>query len=589
MTLELAEPPESPHSSDPKPMLGTSPRWIPDTPPPAVKFVPAEKEEAGTPAGGVDVGADAPIFVPKVPVEAQSATARIRKRRKRSPSKLLVGGTIGSILLGAVVAVFLLTRGSTQGPPSKVPTQQNPAREAERQQLAASDLQAAELSPTSGDPIPLNYVPFTPHLILHLRPSALWQRDRHMKEFEATLGNVGIWLKQNIREICTFEPEEIEELTFAVNFGVRTSIPDVSAVVRLRDTQTPADLFRRFNGTRRTDLDADVIESSSRSYLIVDTKTFAVAPVSMSEELASAARYPAMVPAEMEPLLKESDRQRHCTLMFDLNNLDVHREFVLIDQLQTIADQFIVWMGKDVRTISWSLHLQPHFFMETLLHQSNDSTATKVQRAVLSRLEKLPDQMLSAVRKMQPATEGTRRMIGRFPAMLRAVQLGTSADVGSQHARFVTILPGKAASNLAAATLLTWNQSLLTDFSAADSIASKSDDFPEKVMDRLKLTVLIDFRNFPLQEAMDYIGDVLRTEIVIDGDALKAAGFTQNLNQTMNLGNVTALQAFDAILRQYAAERDPMVISVDEAGGRIILGTRSAAELKGLKILSTSP
>ena len=74
----------------------------------------------------------------------------------------------------------------------------------------------------------------------------------------------------------------------------------------------------------------------------------------------------------------------------------------------------------------------------------------------------------------------------------------------------------------------------------------------------------------------------IKTEITIDGDAMKGAGFTQVMAQTYNLGTVPALKAIDTIFAKYAGERDPMVMIVDEAGKKILISTVSKAKADGL-------
>ena len=135
---------------------------------------------------------------------------------------------------------------------------------------------------------------------------------------------------------------------------------------------------------------------------------------------------------------------------------------------------------------------------------------------------------------------------------------------------------------------MTWNQSLLTNFDDS-SHQTKNDTtkIPDKIADRLKLKVLIDFRRTPLQEALSYIGDSIKTEISIDGKAFQGAGFTQVMAQTYDLGNVTALKAIDTIFQNYAGERDPMVLVVDEAGNKITVSTVSKAKADGLTTFDT--
>jgi hypothetical protein len=403
------------------------------------------------------------------------------------------------------------------------------------------------------------------------------------------LGDLGLWLKEQISLRTRFEPEEIAELTFAINFGARMSEPEIAAVVRLREAQTKTDLMKRFKGQRRPDPDVEVYESTDFSFLLIDDRTFAVAPVALSESLAESKEFPALASPDMEPLLQESDRDRHATLLFDLKILDSHREDVFMTQLQTVVDKFILWLGSDVETVSWSMHLDSSFFMETLLHNTSDSSVMKVQRHAQLQFSKLAEEMLVNVRKMQPSTVGTRQMIGRFPAMLQAMDIGTTAHVAPACARLVTVLPRNAAANLAAGALLTWNQSLLTNFEETKVVKSDDTSIPDKIVDRLQMKVLIDFRRTPLQEAFGYIGESIKTEVVIDGDALKGAGFTQNMPQTFDLGTVTAQVALHEIIKKYAAERDPLVLIVDEAGKMLILSTKVKSEADGVKTFDTAP
>jgi hypothetical protein len=250
----------------------------------------------------------------------------------------------------------------------------------------------------------------------------------------------------------------------------------------------------------------------------------------------------------------------------------------------------LLWLGSGVETASWSLHLEPHLYMETLLHQTTDSTAVKAQRHARLQMSRLPELLLGAVKKMNPSTVGSRQMIGRFPAMLQAVDVGTTVHVGPAYARLVTLLTKNAAANLAAGALLTWNQSLLTNFEDDSKLTDSGNEMlPDKIVDRLKMPVLVDFRRMPLQEAFSFIGESIKTEVSIDGDALKGAGFTQNMPQTLDLGTTTALAAINGITQKYAAERDPLVLIVDEAGKRLLLSTKSKAEADGLTIFNTKP
>lgn len=109
---------------------------------------------------------------------------------------------------------------------------------------------------------------------------------------------------------------------------------------------------------------------------------------------------------------------------------------------------------------------------------------------------------------------------------------------------------------------------------------------PNMVADRLKQKVDLDFNRTPLQEAFSRIGDEIWTTIEIEGDALKSAGYTKNMPQTMKAEQVTAVQAIAKILQQYQNVRNPgqsMVIVVDEDKKRIRVTTEAFCQKQNLQ------
>ena len=584
------------------PVLGTSARWVPDAATPVFSSAPVvqptapkERFDASTLQGNISSNSPpetgvAPFTLSGPDANASSPTGsvinRVKGHRKKSLNKSMLAGIAVLSISTLGGGIWFILQATVETPQPKIkPNLEYQAVVAER---AASNDNAKTLSPTSGKPIPIDYLPFTPQVLCHMHPAELWKDDRNTAELHAMLSTLDIWLKEQIKTRTRFEPEEISELTFAVNFGARMSAPDVAAVVRLKSPQTDQEFMKRFKGRIYDDPKVELYEATDFSYLKIDKQTFVLAPSNMSESLAMALKDPALLLSDMEPLVERSDRDRHLSLLFDLKILDSHRDDAFMSQMQMLADKFLFWFGEDVQTVSWSMHLEPNLYMETLLHQTQASTPVKLQRFAQVKLSNLPEEILKGVRMMRPSTIGSRDMIGRFPAMIKALEIGTTSHIDPAGVRLVTLLPQNATANLAAGAMLTWNQSLLTNFDDASHL-TKADTtkVPDKVADRLKLNVLIDFRATPLQEALGYIGDTIKTEISIDGDGLKAAAFTQNMPQTYDLGTVTALKAIDTIFAKYAKERDPMVMVVDEAGKKLIFTTASKAAADGLTTFPT--
>lgn len=108
---------------------------------------------------------------------------------------------------------------------------------------------------------------------------------------------------------------------------------------------------------------------------------------------------------------------------------------------------------------------------------------------------------------------------------------------------------------------------------------------PDKVADRLKLKMDVDFRRTPLQEALAFVAAQIKTTIDIDGDALKSGGFTKNMPQTFKGEKLTAQEVIAKILQNYQDPQKPrntIVIVVDETKKTITLTTKASADQQKL-------
>ncbi|MGH7202682.1 MAG: hypothetical protein ACREJB_18900, partial [Planctomycetaceae bacterium] len=144
--------------------------------------------------------------------------------------------------------------------------------------------------------------------------------------------------------------------------------------------------------------------------------------------------------------------------------------------------------------------------------------------------------------------------------------------------RFTTVLPERAAPNLALAGLLTWDESLRTDFSQEAAPLAAGPKLPATVAERLKMPILAEFNRTPLEEAFTAIGDSIQVTFTLDGEALEGAAYTRNMPQTFNLGTAPAIRAVAEILKQY----DQMCIVVDEKTKTVTVTTKKAATDRGL-------
>lgn len=531
-----------------------------------------------------------PAASPVATFEPTSGVGRLREMRRRNQRGVWLTRFIMLIGLGIAGGggYWLFTQQQklpkTAAPVAAAAGQRS---DASGKKLTKEDLESGvAASPTKREPISLAMIPAGARTILHLRPADLWASGSAGEEFRACLGPVGVFLEQQIQAQCRVAPAEIEELTFAWIPGQRGTAPDLAVVVRLKQDRKKSELLDIMGGIVDDKFGRPVYvnEVTERAGVIADLKTFAFGPASMASELASSVTGQNPMPPGIESLLPQTDRNRHISLMFEPTAVLLDAEFMAPSAAQPFLRQFMDWFGDDVETVCWSLHLEADRFYSDLQLRNNTSIRPVVlEEKLRQRLIELPRELLAAVEKMQPATQGNRQIIGRVPAMSKVFAMATLSEYGPRHVQLITPLPDRAAPNLALGTLLAWDESTRTDFTRV--IAPPTTATPATQMasmsDRLNLKIDVDFRRTPLQEAFAFISDETKTTIDIDGDALKLSGYTQNMPQTMNLGQVTVKETFKNILKQYGQ----MCIVSDEGTKTFTVMTLPVAEQKGLKPL----
>ena len=563
-----------------EPLPGTSARWVPDEPP-AIEsptVVPTEFEttvprEVAAPAG--------PLFIP--PDDAiPSPVSKLRERNRRRGRFGWVFGMFGALLIGGIGLAAYVYQGKQPVKDDANKIVENKEWTAEKKSLEDAAVAAQDVSPTDGQPIDLKYLPPGASIVVHLHPSELWSNEDSRREFIFALGPLGKWLAENVRTLTQFEPQEIEQLTIAIGLGARETEPEISAVVKLLEAQQRSVFIRqRVKGQRDPAFTRDVYVGDRQSWLVIDDKTFAVAPADLAAELVASADYAADPSDDLRLMLEKTDTDRHITVMVDRSALEIHTAYLFDESVQAALVQFTDWLGKDVDAVTASLHLGDRFFLETLFRSGTGTTPGKLNRHVRSRVDELPGDVLDMVQLMTPRRKGPRQIIARFPAMLQAVAAASDSGIGDRLVQLTTVLPERAIPNLAVGTILTWNESTRTDFkrtrTTSTTPATKKPQLPATLADRLKLKIELEFNRTPLQEAFALLGEDVGINFKLDGDGLKLAGYTQNMPQTFNLGVGSVASGVKEIMKQY----DKMVLTADEKTMTVTVTTKAALEASG--------
>jgi predicted Zn finger-like uncharacterized protein len=552
----------------------------------AAKRAAPDRQPASPPAFPED-----PIAA--IDVAPQEGVGRLRdlqrRRRQRRNRNLIVAGICIALLAGGffLVRPYLPQPAAPDSELATTSASSAPQPAATPAPSPRSDW-AGDLDPTGGEPIELRMVPSGVRLIVNLRPAQLWSDDPQMAELRASLTqDVTGWLETQLRNVCRHEPAQIEEVLLAWILGARGSEPELAAVVRLVEQARMSDLLDEF-GSEAIDEFAQpkVYVKGDRATLILDTKTFATAPRAYGSELPDWIEVSNFNTSDgIASLLPHTDRKRLFTVLFEPADLQLHLGLLVGDAVRPVMSHAAEWFAAEAETIAWSLHTGETFHSEMLVRGPRTTSALTLEEMFRQRVDQLPPTMVELVRKMQPRRSGFRQLIGRFPAMLEVFRLATISSIEDRSVRLLTVLPPKAAPNLALGTVLTWDESTRTDFSAdAPKMAAATQKLPETVLERLQLPVDAEFNRMPLQEALDYIGGEIQVTIEIDGDALKDAGFTKNMAQTFTLGKVSAAAALKHIVGQYKEPGKEMVVVLDEPRKALLVLTRKFADERGLNV-----
>lgn len=541
---------------------------------------------------------------------ATTSSARTARspRKARNNQNLWIGGGVAIAVLA--MAAFLLSRPGAPAPgpqvatapasetgPAVVPEIPSPPGAYSREALTSDPRLVAEFKPTKGEPIPLDMLTGSNNILIHLHPDRIWGSERAAQELKASLTeDVYGWLETTIKKVTHRSPDQIEELLIGISIVSKVEPPQISTVFRLKTPEKRSALVLEFNGEEVSATGKPFVTSKDGfAYHVKDDQTIAISPANYGIDLSDAAEKPLdCVTNGIQQLLRASDRDRSVSVFMDVTDVLTYSDQLFEPSATKAMTKVLEWFGPDAETVSWSLNLGSTFHSEIRVRPKGShstggkiSTPDSLREDYVRRLPATVEQdLVNASRMMRPTRSGFRQIIGRFPAMVEAFRQATIIQPSQTFLTMTTVLPAKAGPNLALGTVLTWDESTRTNFSGSDptmTVADAGPSLPTTVMGRLKQVFEIEFSRKPLQEAFTFIGEEAQVTFVIDGDALKMAGYTKNMPQTFKLGKTPGTKGLYTILTWPMQEK--MCLVVDDAKMEAHITTTAAAESQGLKIV----
>lgn len=619
--LELAAFPnrsEEPEPSDDSTLMGMDAKWVSSTPtapppappkptaPPMAFPSPARPSPAGqqmrfpsapaatpptvrTPA---PVAPAAPAFaLPETPAEtveneSDRTAERLKaaKRKKKKRAQLAIAGTVAALVIS--VGVYFATAGGGSAKKTAKNSKSNKssavASTGKGDGGTTSKIPtAAAKSPTKGKPIDLLLVPAGARVVINLRPADLWKSgdDSVAEEFRACLGPLGVWAGEMIKTNCFMDPAAIEELLICVLAASPGVAPDVALVVHTKDDVRKSMLLEKFNG-ELIDEPRPHYVGPEKAYIIYDPRTFAIAPAKLAQEMVQAADNSSLTADGILDLLAKTDRTRHVTVVFEPVSVRISAPFLGPGNAQPLLNGLLDWVGEEVEACAWSMHLGDENFYSEVLLRNQVGSPQRLQKTITKQLDTTPRDILAIVEKMNPQETGKRKLIGRFPAMSKVYSLMTHVATGERLVSMTTLLPERAAPNLALGALLAWDQTTRPEYRSGGKPGGASptqQKLPDLLADRLKTRISVDFRNEPLYQAIGFVGEETGINFKIEGNDLKMVGVTQNMKQQFKMDNAPATAVLFEIL-----DKIQLVIVVDEEKKLVTVTSAKVAEEKKL-------
>jgi hypothetical protein len=483
-------------------------------------------------------------------------TARVRQRKLAAQRgrNIAIGASVAGIVLLSVGLYLGLARGNNhkaRPKPHVAPTEADDADEEEAPRVT----EEAEKNRQAPEPIALTPVPEGARIVIHIRPADLWQTGGSAEEFRACLGPLGVWLENTIKARCFMEPSKIEEVLFAL-IPVSRDEFDLAYVVRTKNDMKRSELIEKFDG-ELIDQPRPHYVGPQRAWMFLDTRTFAGAPKSMVESFVQAVGGTAVTSDGIQALLPKTDRKKHFTLLCELEDVRLGMINLAPDNAQKLVEGVLDFLGDDVETIAWSLHLGDaqstrNLTSSLLVRNRLSRSPPKLEADLKKKLTGLPEEILNIARKTDPKKIGEKKIVGRYPAMMKVVQELTHFNNSHRLVTMEVELPERAGPNLAVGTLFAWNQTTLPDYGKTPSApavpVAGGEKLPDKIADRLKKKITVEYRRTRLEDAITFVGEETGVTIKVDGPGIKADGVTQNQPQDFAMENVPATAVLHKIL-----------------------------------------
>lgn len=438
-------------------------------------------------------------------------------------------------------------------------------------------------SPTTGAPLDLAYLPPGSQIIVAMRPAELVKHGEGAKVL-AALGPLGQRAIQYLEEAIVLRFGDIQSLL--VSCQATSNGEWQMAFVAHAVTPVSLEPLTKLSGaTSQSHAGKKYLLVGERAYYVPEERKgqiLVVAPPPLMKDIIDLAGAAPPLRRDIERLLAHTDVGRQLTLLVAPNFLFSEGQGMLSGEMAQLRGPLFWFLGDGLSAAALSMNWDENFFVELVAMPTLDISADKAANQLAERIHEMPDLMEDYVLRLNAQPYG-RRVVARFPAMMRKLATYTRSGVEDGAAVLRCYLPAAAGHNLILGAELTLAEG--TGASVPANVGASnmpSADFGKlspgdavgpgvatgSVRELLQRTTSLSFTRDSLEAALEQLSQDIGVEIIIVGPDLQADGITRNQQLGIHIENQPAADILVEILRK--ANPDKTATSANDKRQKLV-------------------
>ena len=404
-------------------------------------------------------------------------------------------------------------------------------------QFIADDGQSLWQSPTSGEGVNLAWSPPAGQLFIAIQVDELLKSpvaddilkslgpafQKHLSTWEATTG---------------FKLQDIKQLVLSWRDEAGVAFPTVSTVVRLKAEATAQQILETLGNPSAEETEHGILyQASSWSYVVPESGgLFVMGTKSAMTDALEFAGNPPLIRRTLAQLIKQSDSDRHLTILFAPSFLsttlfrDGHEFY--FGEPSKIRDPLQWLLGDELEAAMVSLHFDSVLYIEARMTAGLTVDKRELVTQLHDRMGDLHDKIEAHMVALNPSPYW-RALAFRFPAMVAFLHEQTRIQIEDKTPVLNIALPIQAAANLIIASEL----SLASEPGAGSVAVNNEPVLPKTIEEVLQYPFSVDIPQQDLNLAIADIANEVRSsltglpfkfELNIAGNDLMQEGITRN-------------------------------------------------------------